>query len=229
MIASKNENFFSRRTIMHEDFTFTPEEEQLITELTEILRAIKDELKPMNKGILMLPGNVPPYIQEAITRIYDVHGGMDILMRVSGVSYQTIKRWHREWRNDSSYFTTSSCLKRPGRPSFNSPSVNIREELPSFNMNPKKRGRRSNLEIAMESMDDIKRNMPLDAQAACTKIQKLMVTNRSRTGNAIDSLVRQEVCKVVDQVGSIRPVALLTGLNDRVIKAWTKYHSQSTS
>jgi hypothetical protein len=228
----KSRGFERRSVIMTEGYTFSPEEEQLITDLTEILRTIKEEVKPFCKSNLVLPGNIPPYIQEAITRIYDVHGGMDILMRVANVSYQTIKRWHREWRNDAGYFSGSNCMKKPGRPSHTSLNGShhaFKEDTGSFNMNPRKRGRKSNLELAMESMEDIKRNMPLDAQTSCMNIKKLMVTNRARTGNAIDSSVRQEVCKIVEQVGSIRPVALLTGLNDRVIKAWTKYHSQSCS
>mmetsp|Transcript_1585 Transcript_1585/g.3372 ORF Transcript_1585/g.3372 Transcript_1585/m.3372 type:complete len:222 (+) Transcript_1585:1671-2336(+) len=220
---------------MSEEYAFSPEEEVLIAELTEILRAVKEEVKPYNKGSLTLPGHIPPYIQEVVTRIYDVHGGIDILMRVANVSYQTIKRWHREWRNDASFFmSASSCMKKPGRPvvlgstSMHTMHTARIDEHITFNMNPRKRGRRSNLEIAMESMDDIKRNMPLDAQNSCANVKKLMVANRSKTGNAIDGVVRQEVCRLVDQVGSIRPVALLTGLNDRVIKAWCKYHSQST-
>ena len=49
--------------------------------------------------------SVPPNLRFEVAKLYDEHGGIDILMNLTRVGYTTLKQWHKEYLKDPESLT----------------------------------------------------------------------------------------------------------------------------
>lgn len=69
--------------------------QQDIEELKQRLREIKNSLKPLVVEGKVSSSLVPSEIREEVVKIYDEHGGINILCKLTKLGYDTIKKWHK--------------------------------------------------------------------------------------------------------------------------------------
>jgi hypothetical protein len=73
-------------------------DKEAIDALCERLKQIKSAFRPMHGTTDMIRANaVPPNLRYEVAKLYDEHGGIDIIMNLTRVGYTTIKNWHRDY------------------------------------------------------------------------------------------------------------------------------------
>jgi hypothetical protein len=189
----------------------------------ETVQDIKARLKHLQEAFKPLKTAKAEYIsidlQEEVTKLYDEHGGIDILMKITNLEYITIKKWHKVYKSDREFYTRAK--NHPKRRSQDLISKALRQV--EAKLQPRKM--KSRIEFkGISNLEDIRSLLPVDVQIGCAEVKRLMISNRNTSGGSgIDPLVKMRVAELILDVGHVRPIALLTGLNERVISGWKHY------
>lgn len=189
-----------------------PNFDETVLELKTRLRQLKEAFEPLKAAKVDF---IPIELQEEVTKLYDEHGGLDILMKVTNIGYLAIKRWHKSYKLDPEYF-----LKAKSNPKRKTRDFVCRVlSQTEGKLQPRKM--KSRIEFkGISDLDEIRSLLPVDVQIQCSDLKRLMMSKRSQGGSGIDNEIKEKVAELILDVGHVRPIALLTGLNERVISGW---------
>ncbi|OMJ86247.1 hypothetical protein SteCoe_12312 [Stentor coeruleus] len=80
-------------------------ENPIVRDLVRKLKLFRETIKPLIRGGPIKSSLIPPNIREDAAKIYEEHGGMDILLSVLHVSADQIREWYRNIKADPKYYT----------------------------------------------------------------------------------------------------------------------------
>lgn len=206
--------------------------EQAIDQLTQRLRYVKNACKPLFNGVKVKSNNVMPEIREEIVKLYDEHGGVDILVKITKISYEVIKDWHKAWIRDPNCFqkiANGPKLKR-SRKSFVGRVLAKKSESSasksSFNGKlPISKLRKYEFKGAT-TPEEIKSKLPEDIVAKCEEIRKEIFKRRESGMTAIRAELKREVVRLCLKAGHTRPISLLIGLSEKLMKSWKNFYDE---
>lgn len=213
---------------MHED---TPTSSPDVDQLTTRLRKVKEDLRPYRVGDFVEGSNVPPHLREEVARLYDQHGGLDLLAQVTHLPLNTIKSWHGKFRRDPMCFQKiNPCARFYRRPPFAQASLDP-ESLQGLEPPQKSTLDRSALKeeekVAKKfrsaaSEEDFQKLLPPDIFSKIVALKPqvdAVVTGRQK----FSPQLKQNISKLVVMAKSARPVAVLLGLNERILVSWGEF------
>jgi len=108
------------------------EVDQLKTKLKEIIKAVK-HLETQGK---VQGSRVPPHVKEEVAKVYDEHGGINLLSKLTKIGFNSIHQWHKAWVKDPLVFRNKTRTASQ-RGSKVSSVVNSLVEPSSFETNAK--------------------------------------------------------------------------------------------
>lgn len=190
-----------------------PDFNETVLDLKTRLRNLKAAFEEKRKAKMDC---IPVDLQEEVTKLYDEHGGLDILMKVTNLGYNTIKKWHKSYKLDPDYF--SKVKSNPKRRTRDFVGRVLSQT--DGKLHPQKLKNKIVEFKGVNDIEEIRSLLPADVQLQCVEVKRLMMDKRSQGGTGIDNEVKEKVAKLVKSVGYVRPIALLTGLNERVISGW---------
>jgi len=213
---------------MQED---TPKPWLEVDQLTARLRKLKEELLQYRTGDFVEGSAVPPHLREEVAKVYDQHGGIDLLAQVTHLTLNTIKCWHAKFRRDPMYFQKQNpCARFYRRPPFAQPTLDP-QSLQGLEAPVKSTLDKSAIKEEVKlvqkfrnakTAEDYQRLLPAEV---FTKIQALrpqveeVVAGRQK----FSPQLKQDISKLVVMAKSARPVAVLLGLNERILMSWGEF------
>jgi hypothetical protein len=193
-----------------------PNFDETVLDIKARLKHLQEAFKPLKTAKAEF---ISIDLQEEVTKLYDEHGGIDILIKITNLGYITIKKWHKVYQRDREFFERAkSNPKRRSQDLISRALSQVEAKLQPRKM-------KSRIEFkGVSSLEDIRSLLPVDVQIACSEVKRLMISNRNASGGSgIDHQVKMKVAELILDVGHVRPIALLTGLNERVISGWKNY------
>lgn len=186
-------------------------------ELTERLKHLRTQLREF-QGCRHIEGyQVHPKIREEIARLYDEHGGIEIISKITKVPYKTIKEWRNRLKRNPLHFQ-----EMPLHPPFYRPFASSQGESKSVVVEQKAiltKLRACTLYNNATTIDQMRSLMPSDVLTQVDSLKKA-VDEAVEKGGELSSQAKFQIASLVLRAGHPRPVALLLGLNQKVILSW---------
>lgn len=203
--------------------------QQVIDQLAQRLRYIKSVCKPLFNGVKVRSSTVMPEIREEITKIYDEHGGVDILVKLTKIPHEVIKDWHKAWVKDPECFQklANAPKMKQSRKSFvgrvlskNSVQNDAKSKFPG--KLPLSKLRKYEFQGAT-TPEEIKSKLSEDIVEKCEEIRKEIFKRRESGVTAIRAETKREVVRLCLRAGHTRPISLLIGLSEKLMKSWKNF------
>jgi hypothetical protein len=186
----------------------------------ETVLDLKSRLKRLKEAFVKMKADkievIPAEIKEEVTKLYDEHGGVDILIKVTNLGFNTIRRWHKAYKQDPEYFLKAKSNPRRKSKDFVCRVLNQVDGK----LQPQKLKSKIQPFRGVNDIEEVKSLLPVEVQVKCNEVKRLMTSKKSQGGTGIDNEVKKMVAELILEAGHARPIALLTGLNERVISAW---------
>lgn len=80
------------------------EEDERVQLLTDRLKKLRLDLKEFHGCRHVADFQVHPLLREEIARLYDEHGGIEIISKLTKISYKTIKEWRTKYKRNPLFF-----------------------------------------------------------------------------------------------------------------------------
>ena len=80
------------------------EEDERVQMLTDRLKKLRMDLKEFQDCRHVAGFQVHPLLREEIARLYDEHGGIEIISKLTKISYKTIKEWRGKYKKNPLFF-----------------------------------------------------------------------------------------------------------------------------
>lgn len=102
-------------------------------------------------------------------------------------------------------------------------------KIPRLKMNNKNARAKPNRKEfkGTENLNEIKSMMTNDVQDSCEGIKKMMKEKGLDPCQGLDKSIKKEIVKLVIKVGHPKPIALMLGLNERVIIGWKDLYAKN--
>ncbi|CAG9321326.1 unnamed protein product [Blepharisma stoltei] len=204
--------------------SFTPEEEETIQFLMDKLRNIRNSIKFYYEGPSFKPAQIPAPVKEEIVSLFDQHGGIDILVKLTHISPFQIKMWHKEWKKDPSCFYANrdpGSFKHFKKSDFVGKVLGEKDAWDDLKLNKDKKMPKLKREDyrGITSLEQIRNKLSPEVQAECEQINKLMKERKSEV-SGIDPEIKRMIVKAVLKAGNPKPIGLMIGVNERIILSW---------
>jgi ubiquinone biosynthesis protein COQ9 len=183
--------------------------ENIIRDLVKKLKSFREAVLSIHKGGLIKSNLIPSSVRQEAAKVYMEHGGLDILMDVLHVSADQIREWSRNVRGDSEYYT-----KKEGHGIV---SANSDITLP---VKRKKKGHR-NYKFRDSIINTLTPALQRKCDALKTKIDACQAENRKN----LPYELKKEIADLVHEAGHYKNVAVLLGMNEKVVAGWSYYYS----
>lgn len=194
--------------------------EEKVQELTERLKRLKDDMREF-QGCRHVDGyQVHPRLREEIARLFDEHGGIEILSQITKVAYKTIKEWRSRIKRNPQYFQDMPLhppFYRPPATHYNGHRIakSILEER-KIVLN---KLRSCTLYKSANTIDQVRQLLPVEVIEQLDTLKKT-VDESVQNDTELSPQVKLHIARLVLRAGHPRPVALLLGLNQKVILSW---------
>ena len=182
-----------------------------VRELLKQLKSFREAVLSINKGGLIKSNQISPAIRAQAGKIYSEHGGMDILMDVLHVSADQVRSWARNLKVNPDYFSEINEKKGVG-------SILDNIGLPKKRPMSKKRDMYKTRENVLNTLD-------LDIQKKCDVLRAKIGEYKEKNNGAVSYNLRKEVAEIIEEVGNPRPIAVLLGINEKILAGWRYYYS----
>jgi hypothetical protein len=140
---------------------------------------------------------VPPNLRFEVAKLYDEHGGIDIIMNLTRVGYTTIKNWHRDFMKDPESFTKAKY--KPDKVS----RVDFVRRVLDNNTIEKKRGHISAPKFVKtkeyktaRTPNELKSMLPNEVVDKCENLQKQIIENKKK-GMTLSNEMRTDIVRLV--------------------------------
>lgn len=188
------------------------EEDEKVQQVRERLQKIITELKDFARQNHIFGYQVHPRVREEIARLYDEHGGIEMISKLTKISYKTIKEWRVKYKRNPLFFQ-----EMPLHPPFYRPLPQAQYKAEELSL-----AERLN---ACETFKDAKtveevRTLLSDDICAEVDLLKQQVNAAMETAHELSPPLKLRIVKLVLRAGSARPIALVLGLNQKVIMSW---------
>lgn len=191
------------------------DEEAAVRELKDKLRKVRNTLRPLIKNDMIEPATVPKHIREEIVQIYDEHGGIDLISNLTKLTFNAINNWHRRWAYNPYIFRTANEYR--ARKS----NTLIRKVLNPEEI-PEKVTKSQNVTFKDSTpIEKIKNKITGNQEKIVKNIKKLMAS-KMKNGCQLDEEVADEVKKLYCEIGDIKEIAILLGINQGTIEEWVE-------
>lgn len=194
------------------------EENELVQQLATRLKRLRESLREFDHCQHVTGHQIHPTIREEIAKIYDEHGGLPILMKITKVGFYTIKKWHRKYKANPMVFREmplhGRCYRTRSAP----------ESLKNITHSQKEVNQcltQNSLYQDAKTPEEMRTLLPGDIMEAVDRLKEEM-----QEGQTPSPPQKLEIARLVIEAGSARPIALLLGLNQKVILGWKGYLSQ---
>jgi hypothetical protein len=163
-----------------------------------------------------------------VAKLYDEHGGIDIIMNLTRVGYTTIKNWHRDYQRDPESFARAKF-----KPDHVSRVDFVRRVLDNSTIE-KRRGHsgtaapkfvKTKEYKAARTPNELKSMLPPDVVEKCESLQRQIIENKKK-GMTLSNEMRAEIVRLVIAAGNPRPISLMLGLSEKVILGWKDIFAQ---
>jgi hypothetical protein len=200
------------------DMDVKDEENELVQQLAARLRRLKENLREFDNCQHVTGHQIHPTIREEIAKIYDEHGGLPILMKITKVGFYTIKKWHRKYKANPMVFREmplhGRCYRTRGAPeSLKNITHSLKEVHECLTQNA--------MYQDAKTPEEMRALLPADSLEAVDRLKLEM-----GEGQAPSPDQKLEIARLVIKAGSARPISLLLGLNQKVILGWKGYLTQ---
>lgn len=195
--------------------------EEKVQELTERLKRLKAEMRQF-VGRKHVDGyQVHPRTREEIARLYDEHGGIEILSQITKLAYTTIKEWRSRLLINPRYFQ-----EIPLHPPFYRPPAThhhngqrIARSLSEEQKAVREKLLACTIYNSATTIEQVRSLLPADVIDKLEDLKKT-VDEAVDSGTELSPQVKLQIAMLVMQAGHPRPVALMLGLNQRAILSW---------
>lgn len=191
------------------------DEDEAVRELKERLRNIRTALYPLIKNESLEPALVPKEIREEIVTIFDEHGGIDLLSNLTKLRYNTINNWHRRWLYNPYVFKTASYYKVRKSGTLISKVLASEQSAPKLTKTPYVITPDSNVTKRIQN------KITAQQEKMVSQIKNLLEV-KMKQGLPMDEEVGALVKKLYDQIQDTREVAILLGINKKIVEDWTE-------
>ena len=179
---------------------------------------MKESLKEFEHCQHVTGHQVHPLIREEIAKIYDEHGGLPLLMKLTKVGFYTIKKWHNKYKANPLCFREMPLHGRCYRTRQSSDSLKNLTHSQS-DVNQLLRGEEVYKDA--KTPEEMRSLLPSDLLEVVDRVKVSIDEGQSLTPEQ-----KMEIASLVIKAGSARPISLLLGLNQKVIMSWRGYLSQ---
>ena len=190
------------------------EEDEKVLQLTDRLKKLKSDLREFSHLRHVAGFQVHPLLREEIARLYDEHGGIEIISKLTRISYKTIKEWRAKYKRNPMFFRDM-----PLHPPFYRPLKQAEEKVSGEQKALIERLKECTLYKEAKTIDEVRSLLPEEVVSQLDA-QKKTVDESVEMSHELSSQLKLEIARLVIQAGSPRPVALLLGLNQKVIMSW---------
>ena len=184
------------------------------------LQSLADRLKKLQKafipikaeGKILKSHEVPPLLRLEIAKLYDEHGGIEILNRLTKVGYNTIRQWHKEYLTNPQFYKKQYNNVAKTKYTKRNFIKNVLGEDSDYEESKERMAdfRKSN------TFDEIVQTMPKDILMECKNIGEIMLEKDS-AGVGIDDDVRKRVASLAVEADATKPIGIMLGLDERMI------------
>ena len=196
-------------------------QEEKVQELTERLKRLKTEMAEFQHCKHVDGYQVHPKIREEIARLYDEHGGIEIISQITKIAYKTIKEWRTRINRNPNYFQ-----EMPLHPPFYRPPAthhsNGQRKAASI-LEERKAVRHKLLSCthynSANTIEQVRSLLPADVTQELEGLKKT-VDEAVQNDTEISPQVKMQIANLVLRAGHPRPVALMLGLNQKAILSW---------
>jgi len=193
-------------------------ETEQVQQLTTRLRKLRESLKEFENCHHVTGHQVHPLIREEIAKIYDEHGGLPLLMKLTKVGFYTIKKWHSKYKANPLVFREMPLHGRCFRTRKSPESLkNLTHTSSDVNQYLKQ----DELYKEARTPEEMRSLLPADVLEVLDRV-KVSIDE----GQSLSPDQKLEIAGLVIKAGSARPVSLLLGLNRKVIMSWKGYLTQ---
>jgi len=188
------------------------EEDEKVQQVRELLQRIMTELKDFAAQKHIFGYQVHPRVREEVARLYDEHGGIEMISRLTKISYKTIKEWRVKYKRNPLFFQ-----EMPLHPPFYRPLPQAQYKAEEQSL--VERLNSCKLYKEAKTVEEVRK---LLAEDICAELDllKLEVSEAMETAHELGPPLRLRIVKLVLRAGSARPIALVLGLNQKVIMSW---------
>ena len=187
-------------------------------QLTSRLRKLKESLREFENCHHVTGHQVHPLLREEIAKIYDEHGGLPQLMKLTKVGFYTIKKWHSKYKANPLVFREMPLHGRCYRTRKSSDSL---KNITHSSSDVSKFLKQDELYKEARTPEEMRSLLPEDALEVLDRVKAAM-----DEGQSLGPDQKLEIAGLVIKAGSARPISLLLGLNRKVIMSWKGYLSQ---
>ena len=190
------------------------------------LQSLADRLKKLQKafipikaeGKILKSHEVPPLLRLEIAKLYDEHGGIEILNRLTKVGYNTIRQWHKEYLTNPQFYKKQYNNVAKTKYTKRNFIKNVLGEDSDYEESKERMAdfRKSN------TFDEIVQTMPKDILMECKNIGEIMLEKDS-AGVGIDDDVRKRVASLAVEADATKPIGIMLGLDERMIQSWIEF------
>lgn len=186
-------------------------------ELTARLKHLRTEMREFQSCRHVEGCQVHPRLREEIARLYDEHGGIEIISKITKVPYKTIKEWRNRLKRNPLFFQ-----EMPLHPPYYRPGGSSQGEGKSLHEEQKAilgKLRACTLYNDATTIDQMRSLLPSDVLTQVDALKKA-VDEAVERGAELSSQLKLQIASLVLRAGHPRPIALLLGLNQKVILSW---------
>ena len=181
--------------------------------LTERLRRLKESLKEFKDCEHVSGFQLHPSIREEIVKIYEEHGGLSILMQITKVSFNTIKYWYVRYKHNPMFFRQMALHSRCYRQTNGGDKLDVKALLTQ-----------GEVYSGAKTVEEMRALLPEDVLTAVDRLKGDLGDEKDLSPHS-----KLEIARLVVRAGHARPIALLLGLNQKVILSWKGYFAQVVS
>lgn len=213
---------------MHKQFSLSPimnspkgepcEDNEEVLQLTARLRKLKKSLKEFENCHYVTGHQIHPLIREEIAKIYDEHGGLSLLIKLTKVGFHTIKKWHSKYKANPLVFREmplhGRCYRTRQSPDSLKNMVQSQSEVNQYL-------KQDELYKEAKTPQEMRSLLSADLLEVLDRVKVSIDEGQTLTPDQ-----KMEIAGLVIKAGSARPISLLLGLNRKVILSWKGYLAQ---
>ena len=188
------------------------EDDEKVQQVTEQLRRIMSELKEFAGQKHIFGYQVHPRVREEVARLYDEHGGIEMISRLTKISYKTIKEWRAKYKRNPLFFH-----EMPLHPPYYRPLPLAKYKADEQNVVEKLNASETYKDA--KTVEEVRSLLTEDMWGELDLLKQQVDTSVNST-TELSPALKLQIIKLVLRAGSARPIALVLGLNQKVIMSW---------
>lgn len=195
----------------------------MVRDLLKQLIAFRDVASSISKSGKIKSSQYPPNIKEQAANLYIEHGGMDILIEILHVNPSMLRSWIHKMKENPDYYKVKDKKKVAGS-AISDPYLYVKKSqtIAKDLALPKKRihWRQNN---AFKARENFLNCLDENIQKRCEEIRNKINLCNIVSNASVPYDIRKDVVNMIEEVGNPKPIAILLGINEKILSQWKNY------